>query len=60
MAVKLVATFQRFQCLSSDEMPEAPEGSTVHIVDTGEEYVRYDGGWERDLRRIRAIQDAAM
>ena len=61
MTVSLVATIQRFQGLSTDEKPAiAPEGSTYHAIDTGEEYILYDGGWERDLRQIKAIQDAAL
>lgn len=61
MAVKVISDLRRnYQCLSSDEMPVAPEGSTLHIVDTGEEYVRHDGGWEPDKRRARAIHDAAL
>lgn len=51
MAVKLVTTIQRFQGLSSDIKPTSPpEGSTFHVIDTGEEYVFYDGTWELDIR----------
>lgn len=56
MAIKLVATIQRFQGLSSDDKPEfPPEGSTLHVVDTGEEYVYFDGMWEIDKRLTRAL-----
>lgn len=59
MAVGKVATIQRFLALSSDAWPTAPpEGSTLHVVDTGEEYIWFDGAWERDLRMITAIKDA--
>ena len=57
MAIKKIATIQRFQGLSTDAMPDnPPEGSTLHIIDTGEQYIFYDGGWEQDLRLIYAIQ----
>ena len=57
MAVSMIATIQRFQGLSTDIKPTSPpEGSTFHAVDTGEEYVYYDGTWEQDLRLIAAIQ----
>lgn len=57
MAVSLIATIQRFQALSTDEWPASPpEGSTLHVIDTGEEYVFHDGTWEKDLRRIAALQ----
>jgi len=61
MSVKLVTTIQRFQQLSSDEKPSSPpEGSTLHIVDTGEQYIYFDGSWEPDLRLIYAIQEASV
>ena len=57
MAVKLITTIQRFQALSADEWPTSPpEGATLHIIDTGEEYVFFDGTWEQDLRRIAALR----
>ncbi len=60
MTVMLVSMDRKmYQCLSSDELPDAVEGSTLHMVDTGEEYVRHDGGWVQDKRRARAIHDAA-
>ena len=56
MAVKLVATIQNFQGLSSDIKPTSPpEGSTYHMVDTGEQYIFYDGSWEIDLRLTYAL-----
>jgi len=56
MAVKLVATIQNFVCLSSDAKPTAaPEGSTLHIIDTGEQFIFYSGSWEQDLRMIYAL-----
>jgi len=57
MAVSLIATIQRFQGLAADTKPTAPpEGSTYHAVDTGEEYVYYDGTWVQDLRLIAAMR----
>jgi len=57
MSVKLVTTIQRFQGLSTDDKPTTPpEGSTYHAIDTGEEYVFFDGTWEQDLRRIAALR----
>ena len=56
MAVALITTIQRFQGLSTDEKPSAPpEGSTYHVIDTGEQYLFYNGTWEQDLRLIYAL-----
>lgn len=61
MAVKLATTIKVFLALSSDDWPTAPpEGSVLHIVDTGDEYIYFDGTWEQDLRRIAAIQAAGV
>ena len=58
MAVKLVSPQAKpYQALSSDEWPEHPEeGSTLHVIDTGEVYVFYDDTWEPDYRRIYAMR----
>ncbi len=58
MAVSFVATIKRWQGLSTDEKPstDVPEGSTFHVVDTGEEYVYHDGSWQPDLRMVRALR----
>lgn len=49
-------TGKRLQCVSSDPMPtDSENGTTLHIIDTGEMYVRHDGGWEPDLRLIYAL-----
>ena len=60
MATKKVATVQRWQGLSTDAKPstDVPEGSTFHAVDTGAQYVYYDGTWEEDLRQIYALREA--
>jgi len=56
MSVKLVTTVQNFIGLSSDAKPTSPpEGSTLHIIDTGEQYIFFDGSWEPDLRLIYAL-----
>ncbi len=56
MAVILVSTIQRFQAMSADTWPSnPPEGSCLHVIDTGEEYVFHDGTWEQDLRSITAM-----
>lgn len=57
MTVKQISTIQRFHGLSTDTKPSSPpEGSTYHSVDTGEQWVYYDGTWELDLRIIAALQ----
>ena len=58
MTVKKIATIMRWQGLSTDEKPsvDVPEGSTYFCVDTGEEYVYYDGTWEQDIRLIAALR----
>lgn len=60
MAIVDVKTnLPNLQGLSTDERPAAENGTTLHIVDTGEVYVRHDGAWIKDLRAARAIKDAA-
>jgi len=56
MAIRLQTTIQRWNVLSSDDWPvtAVAEGSTIHVIDTGEEYIFYNGTWEQDLRRIYA------
>jgi hypothetical protein len=61
MTTKLVAVIQRFQGLSTDDKPcNPPEGSTFHAIDTGQEWIFYDGGWELDQRLISAIRMASV
>jgi len=56
MAVKLETNIQRFNMISSDAKPESPpEGSTLHIIDTGEKQIFHDGMWEDDLSLIYAF-----
>lgn len=48
-----------FITLSSSGFPNAANthvGSELHFVDTGEEYVLYNGMWEPDLRRAKALE----
>jgi hypothetical protein len=50
-----------FVTLSSSGFPavsELPSGSTLHFIDTGEQYVAYNGTWEPDLRLARALETA--
>lgn len=67
MAITRLLNPIHFQGISSDEKPDnpadvvprrVPEGSTFHAVDTGEQWIYFDGAWERDLRLITAIQVA--
>lgn len=59
MAVCLETKVQKWNCYSTDVKPSsAPEGSMVHTIDTGEEFVYHNGMWERDLRLINAIKMA--
>ncbi len=49
--------------LSSSGFPDpnnVQDGSTLHFVDTGEEYVQYRGMWELDFRRAKALQTAHL
>jgi len=39
---------------------EYPAGSTYHAIDTGDDFVKYAGGWLLDLRRAKAIKRAIM
>jgi hypothetical protein len=43
---------------SDEDKPTAATGSTLHVVNTGEELIYYNGGWERDRRRIYALRNA--
>jgi hypothetical protein len=57
MTLVLETTIYRWNCDSFSELPStAPEGSTAHIVTTGEVYIFHDGGWVQDLRAIAAAQ----
>jgi len=56
MTIKLETNIQRFNGVSSDAKPTAPpEGSTFHVIDTGEKYIFHDGTWEDDLSLIYAF-----
>jgi hypothetical protein len=53
MAYQLVQSKQEYIGLSADTKPEAASpGSTYHAVDTGEEWVYYNGVWSVDLRKV--------
>ena len=52
MAKKSVAA-REYTTISSAGFPESTRignGSTLHFVDTGEEYVFFNGMWEQDFR----------
>lgn len=59
MAIKLETRIYRWNAISSDEKPSSgvPEGSTLHLVDTGEEFIYHNGMWEDDLRRRVALNE---
>ena len=49
----------QFVTVSSSGFPSVANiqtGATLHFVDTGEEYVLYNGMWEPDLRRAKALE----
>ena len=50
---------KEWACLSSDDrdkiLVQEKEGCTLHIIDTGEEYVLFNGAWEPDLRWQRRL-----
>jgi hypothetical protein len=57
MAVSIITTgtaysaAQHIQALSSDDLPlTLADGSTCHVVDTGEQRIKHDGAWIPDLR----------
>ncbi len=56
MTLKAVESINRWNCVSSDDFPDTgiQEGSTIHVIDTGEEKIYHNGMWEDDLRRINA------
>ena len=55
------ATGKRIAGLSTDERPlDREEGTVLHLMDTGEEYIFFDGAWVQDLRRVTAIKQAAV
>jgi len=54
----LIKGIKEYTGLSSDAKPapeRQPEGSTLHIINTGEEYIVHDGTWEPDRRMIYAL-----
>ena len=56
--VEIDNNLTNLQGFSTDLMPAAENGATLHHIDTGEVYVRHEGSWEKDLRMARAIIDA--
>lgn len=60
MAYQLVQSKQEYVGLSTDTKPEASPGATYYSVDTGEEWVYFNGMWVPDLRLVNAIKKAAV
>lgn len=56
--VEVKGNLPALQCLSTDVPPSAENGTPLHHVDTGDVFIRHDGGWEKDWRMARAIKDA--
>lgn len=55
MAWKNIVDKAEYQCLSSDSKPMGSDGSTLHIVDTGEVFIWHDGAWEEDRRLLSVL-----
>jgi len=65
MAIEKVTTVTPYQGMLADidELTDTtayPAGSIYHAIDTGDEFVRYAGGWSLDKRKARAIKQAGM
>lgn len=57
MAAILMTAIKSFIGLSTDTKPTSvPDGSTYHSVDTGDQWIFFNGMWERDLRLTRALE----
>lgn len=58
MTISMVATIKRWQGLSTDDKPltDVPEGSTFHVIDTGDQYIFHQDMWEVDLRLTAALE----
>jgi hypothetical protein len=57
MAYIKITNEEKYIGMSADGKPDGVEtGSTFHVLDTGEEYIFFNGTWERDLRLITALQ----
>ena len=65
MALENVLTIQHLHGVLADldELTDTttyPAGSRFHAIDTGEEFVKFAGGWLLDLRRARAIKQSEL
>ena len=62
MAKQPISSDREWMCLSSDplETEQAETGARMHSVDTGEQYVFFDGTWVPDLRLIYAVKAATI
>ena len=57
MALCLETNINKWNGQSGDmvTITDAPEGSTFHAVDIGEQFIFHNGGWAEDLRLIYAL-----
>jgi len=61
MPYEIAKDVQNYIGLSTEDKPTVvSNGSTLHLVDTGEEFVSFEDMWVLDLRRARAIKLALM
>jgi hypothetical protein len=42
--------------LANENKVPAQDGDSLHIVDTGEEFICYQGMWFLDLRKVNALK----
>jgi hypothetical protein len=60
MGTRLVVNLVNLQGYSSDEKSPADDGSTYHVLDTGEVFVAHERGWVLDKRLAYAVKMAAF
>lgn len=59
MGTRTVANPIELQGYSTNDKPSASDGSTYHILDTGEVLVAHEGDWVPDKRLAYALKLAA-
>jgi len=50
----------KLQGTSLDDLVASEDGSTFHLIPTGEQFVCHDGIWAPDLRLIYAIMQSTI
>ena len=50
MAVMQIFDVRNWQCLSTDSVVPSDDGSTLHYIDTGEQFISHGGMWVPDQR----------